>query len=154
MLFLVFVAIGVLSLILGAVFKNKIALIGSAVFLVLSLVIPILLYTSNMGTIAELQAFYDASSTNFQISRDDTASYLSQDMIVNNAALIPITGSIEKIGLDVTVADRVLEYRNAVNDYNTSFSRYKIYSKSTLYGIVYPSIPDNMRVLIINPVGK
>lgn len=154
MVYIVFIVIGIVSLAIGAFLRNKIALLGSLIFLIASIIVPVIAYTGNMGTIAELQAFYEASSTNFQISRDDTASYLSEDKIVSNTSLIPITGSIEKIGLGVSVANRVTEYRNAVNEYNTAFSRYKMYSKSMLYSIVYPEVPGDMRVLIINPVTK
>jgi hypothetical protein len=153
MLFIIFIAIGFLSAVAALIFKNKLAVVASLIFMVIAIVIPVGIYASNIGTIADMEAFYNASATNFQITRDDTASYLSEDMIVSNVALIPITGSIEKMGMGQSVANRVLEYRNACNDYNSAFARYKAYKNSWLFGIAYPSIPDEMRLLIINPVS-
>lgn len=151
MVFLVFAIIAFLSLVIGAILKNKIALIASAIVLVLTIVIPVGIYSSNLGTLADLEAFYSASSSNFQISRDDTASYLSPDQITNNA-LINISGSIEKMGIGAATANREQDYRNAVNIYNSSYLRFKTYSGNILYGIVYPKPPTEMRLLIINPV--
>ena len=151
MVFLVFAIIAFLSLVIGAILKNKIALIASAIVLALTIVIPVGIYSSNLGTLADLEAFYSASSSNFQISRDDTASYLSPDQITNNA-LINISGSIEKMGIGAATANREQDYRNAVNIYNSSYLRFKTYSGNILYGIVYPKPPTEMRLLIINPV--
>src|SRR4030042_3909437 len=152
MIFLIFSVIGVISAIAALVFKNKLAVVGSLVFLVISIIIPVGIYSSNIGKIADLEAFYMASSTNFQISRDDTASYLSEDKITSNITLIPITGSIERMGVGQSTADRVLEYRNAVNAYNSAFAKYRAYKRNMLYGIAYPEVPTEMRLLIINPV--
>jgi hypothetical protein len=151
MVFLVFAIIAFLSLVIGAILKNKIALIASAIVLVLTIVIPVGIYSSNLGTLADLEPFYSASSSNFQISRDDTASYLSPDEMTNNA-LINISGSIEKMGIGAATANREQDYRNAVNIYNSSYLRFKTYSSNILYGIVYPKPPTEMRLLIINPV--
>jgi hypothetical protein len=152
MLFAIFIGIGFISAITAIIFKNKVAIIGSLAFIVISVIIPVCIYASNIGTIANMEAFYSASATNFQISRDDTASYLSMDKMLSNTALIPITGSIEKMGVGQSVADRILEYRNAINDYNSAFAQYRAYKRSLLFGIAYPSIPEQMRLLIVNPV--
>jgi hypothetical protein len=154
MLFLIFLVIGLISVVAALIFKNKAAIIGSLAFMVLVVIIPVGIYSSNIGKIADLEAFYNASATNFQISRDDTASYLSEDKIQSNVTLIPITGSIEKMGVGQSVANRVLEYRNSVNDYNSAFAKYKAYKGSLLYGIAYPSVPSEMRLLVINPVSN
>jgi len=152
MIFLVMLVIFLLSAVAGLIFKNKLAIIASLVCLVISLLIPVGIYTSNIGKIADLEAFYLASVTNFELARDDTASYLSEDRIESNITLIPITGSIEKMGVGQSVANRVLEYRNSVNAYNSAFAKYRAYKKNMLYGIAYPNVPEEMRLLIINPV--
>lgn len=156
MVFGMFALIGLLSLVASIIYRNrnKAAILGSIAFLLLTVIIPIGIYTANIGTIAELEAFYLASATNFEYARDDTASYLSEETIAANTALIPITGSIEKIGVGQSVAERIREYRNSVNSYNSAFARYKAYKNNLLYGIAYPEIPDYMRLLIINPVEK
>lgn len=153
MLFVIFMVVGFISAIAALIFKNKLAIVASLAFTIIAIVIPVGIYASNIGTIADMEAFYNASATNFQLTRDDTASYLSEDMIASNTALIPITGSIEKMGVGQSVANRVLEYRNACNDYNSAFARYKAYKESFLFGIAYPNIPDEMRLLIINSVS-
>ncbi len=152
MVFLIFLVLGILSAIAAMIFKNKLAIVASLVFVVITIIIPVGIYSSNIGKIADLEAFYNASATNFQISRDDTASYLSEDKIQSNITLIPITGSIERMGVGQSAANRVLEYRNSVNAYNTAFAKYRAYKRSMLYGIAYPEVPSEMRLLIINPV--
>lgn len=154
MVFLFFIGAAFISLIVSLIVKNKWAGVASAVVLLISIAIPFGIYSGNIGTIANLEAFYNASATNFQISRDDTASYLSEDKIQSNITLIPITGSIERLGLGANVAARVTEYRNAVNDYNTAYAQYRAYKNSILYGIIYPNIPTQMRFLVINPVSN
>ena len=154
MLFIIFIALGFASLVAALIFKNKLAIIGSIAFILLSIVIPVGIYSSNIGTIADLEAFFTASSTNFQVSRDDTASYLSEEKIESDITLIPITGSIERLGVGQSTADRVLEYRNAVNSYNTAFAKYRAYKNSALFGIAYPEVPSHMRLLVINPVDN
>jgi hypothetical protein len=150
MVFIVFLVLGLISVIAALVFKNKVAMLGSLAFLVLSVVIPTVIYSTNIGTIADLQAFYTTSAENFQIARDDTASYLSEDKVRENIALIPIYGSIERMGMGQSTADRVLEYRNAVNAYNSSFARYKAYKDNILYGMAYPGYSTQMRLLVMN----
>jgi len=152
MLFGILAAIGLLSAVAALVLKNWVVFTASLVFLLLVVIIPVGIYTSNIGTIAELEAFYVASAENFQIARDDTASYLSEEVILESSHLIPITGSIEKMGVGQSVADRVQEYRDSVNAYNSAIARYKAYKDSLLYGIAYPSVPDHMRLLIIESV--
>ena len=152
MIFLAFLVISVISAIAAIALKNKLAILASLICAVISLVIPAGIYTSNIGKIADLEAFYIASATNFEISRDDTASYLSENKIQSNVTLIPITGSIERMGVGQSIANRVLEYRNSVNAYNSAFAKYRAYKKNVLYGIAYPSIPEEMRLIIINPV--
>jgi hypothetical protein len=121
--------------------------------LIISVIIPITTYTTSIGTVAELEAFYNASSSNFEISRDDTASYLSEEKIQKSeGSLIPIYGSIERIGMGASAANRILEYRNTVNLYNTSFARYKAYSSNILFSIAYVPVPQGLKVLVINPV--
>jgi hypothetical protein len=119
--------------------------------LVISVIIPVTTYTTSIGTVAELEAFYNASSTNFEISRDDTASYLSEEKI-QGSSLVPIYGSIERMGMGASAANRILEYRNTVNLYNTSFARYKAYSSNILFSIAYVPVPAQLKVLVINPV--
>jgi hypothetical protein len=152
MVFALFLGICFISFVVSLIMKNKIAMVASGVVLLITIVIPIGIYSSNIGTIADLEAFYNASSANFEISRDDTASYLSEDKITSNITLIPIYGSIERMGIGQNVANRVLEYRNAVNAYNSSFARVKAYKNNLLYGVAYPDIPREMKLLIINPV--
>ncbi len=152
MIFGIFILIGLISVICAIVFKNKLAIIGSLAFIILSVIIPVGIYSSNIGKIADLQAFYNASATNFQIARDDTASYLSEEKIQSDITLIPIYGSIERTNVGANAATRILEYRNSVNAYNTAFAKYKAYKNSFLYGIAYPEIPSEMKLLIINPV--
>ena len=123
------------------------------VVLIISVIIPVTTYTTSIGTVAELEAFYNASSTNFEISRDDTASYLSEEKIEKaDGSLIPIYGSIERMGMGASAANRILEYRNTVNLYNTSFARYKAYSTNFLFSIAYVPVPIQLKVLVINPV--
>ena len=151
MVFIIFVALAFISLIVSLIMKNKAVAAASGVVLLITITIPVGVYMGNIGKMADLEAFYSASATNFQISRDDTASYLSEDKI-SAGTLIAITGSIERMGIGAATANRVLDYRNAVNIYNSSYLRFKAYSNNILVGIAYPKPPSEMRLLIINPV--
>lgn len=151
---MIYIIFPVLFLIIGiiALLKKSMLVAGGALpALIISLVIPITTYTTSIGTVAELEAFYNASATNFEISRDDTASYLSEGKI-QGSTLIPIYGSIERMGMGQSAADRILEYRNTINLYNQSFARYKAYSTNILFQIAYFPVPTTLKVLIINQV--
>lgn len=152
MVFIVLAGIFLLSAIAAMIFRNKLAIIASLICLVISFLIPVGIYSTNIGKVADLESFYLASSTNFELTRNDTASYLSEDKIESNVTLIPITGSIERMGIGQSVANRVLEYRNSVNAYNTAFAKYRAYKRNILFGLAYPTVPEEMRLLIINPV--
>ncbi len=154
MLFGIFLGLAFISLVVALFLKNKVVMVASAVAILLTIIIPVVMYSSSIGTIADLEAFYNASSTNFQLSRDDTASYLSEEKVASSSALIPIYGSLERMGVGQSAASRVLEYRNAVNEYNSAFARYKAYRQSLLFGIAYPDIPQQMRFLVVNPVNN
>ena len=142
-----FIIIGVIALIK----KSMLVSGGALLALIISIIIPVTTYTTSIGTVAELEAFYNASSTNFEISRDDTASYLSEDKI-QGSSLVPIYGSIERMGMGQSASDRILEYRNTVNLYNQSFARYRAYSTNILFQIAYVPVPSALKVLVINPV--
>ena len=151
MIYLVFPVLFIIIGIIALIKKSMLVAGGSLLALIISVIIPVTTYTTSIGTVAELEAFYNASSTNFEISRDDTASYLSEDKI-QGSSLVPIYGSIERMGMGQSASDRILEYRNTVNLYNQSFARYKAYSTNILFQIAYVPVPSALKVLVINPV--
>jgi len=151
MIYLIFPVLFLLIGVIGLFKKSMLVAGGALLALIISIVIPVTTYTTSIGTVAELEVFYNASATNFEISRDDTASYLSEDKI-QGSTLIPIYGSIERMGMGQSAADRILEYRNTINLYNQSFARYKAYSSNILFSIAYVPVPTGLKVLVINPV--
>jgi len=151
MIYLVFPVLFIIIGIIALIKKSMLVSGGALLALIISIIIPVTTYTTSIGTVAELEAFYNASSTNFEISRDDTASYLSEDKI-QGSSLVPIYGSIERMGMGQSASDRILEYRNTVNLYNQSFARYRAYSTNILFQIAYVPVPSALKVLVINPV--
>ncbi len=99
----------------------------------------------NSADFAELDVFYQVNSRNYEIAIDETASYLSEQEF----AQALVEGSLEKIELAGYVSERISEWRDAVNAYNTHIAKMKYYDSNILLGSLYPDAVRNAKLLII-----
>ena len=109
--------------------------------LLVSLIEPV----QHGACLARLKAFYEVNNANYGYAVDETASYLSQEDFEQQI----ISGSLEKMGLAGSISERIMEWRDQVNDYNISYASYEFYSNHLLFSPLYPDIPDDMKQLII-----
>ena len=103
---------------------------------------------TNYNGLAKWEAFYEANTKNYEITVDRTASYLSEQTFVEGA-LIPIEGSIEKIKQAGYVSERIIEWRDAVNDYNLTIASMEYFDSNLIFGSMLPDRVQDMKLLII-----
>jgi hypothetical protein len=115
-------------------------------FLVLSILILSIYTIDNYNGLAKWKAFYETNNTNYAITIDKTASYLSSDKFVSGAL---VEGSIEKVQLGPAISDRIKEWRDAVNDYNTTIASLKFFDSNIWTGVMVPDEVQNMKLLVI-----
>jgi hypothetical protein len=119
----------------------------SGTMLVIGLLIGLPIQTfKNGATVAEMQTFLESNTKNYQYSIDETASYLSSDTFKDN---VLVEGSIEKLQQAGYVSERIKEWRDSVNDYNTKLASMKYYNSNIFLGVLYPNAVDDMKMLII-----
>lgn len=95
--------------------------------------------------VARLTAFYDANYRNYGVAVDKTAAYLSEGE--SGGALV--AGSLEKLELAGFISERMKEWRDAVNEYNQQVAVYRYYSTHLVVGVLYPDLPDYVKMLVI-----
>ena len=123
---------------------NPLPGISLVVVLLLLIILPCVAI-SYSASYAKLEVFYQANSRNYEIAVDETASYLSEKDFTQ--ALID--GSIEKIELAGYVSERISEWRDAVNGYNTQIANMKYYDSNIFLGALYPDAVRDAKLLII-----
>jgi len=101
---------------------------------------------ANSNGLAKWQAFYTANTQNYEIAVDETASYLSQDEFAKNTL---IDGSIERFSQAGFVSERIKEWRDAVNEYNTTIASMQYFNRNVFTGVLVPNEVEDMRLLII-----
>jgi len=152
-LFLAFVVWGVIQKIRNREGRSR---EGEEAAIILGLIFTLVfsiwlgLWTMQNGAgLMKWQAFYEANSINYAITVDETASYLSAEKYIDYEALIPIEGSLEKIRLASVVSDRIVEWRDSVNEYNRTIASMKYFNRIILTGIMVPDGVEDMKLLII-----
>ena len=100
---------------------------------------------SNANTLAKLEVFYEVNSQNYEVAIDNTASYLSQEQFTGSM----VDGSVEKWQQAGYVSERIKEWRNAVNDYNTQIASFKYYDSNLFTSNVVPNRVQDFKFLII-----
>jgi hypothetical protein len=115
-------------------------------FAVLFTLILSLWTLNNYNGQAQWEAFYEANSANYAVAVDKTASYLSSEKFVSGAL---VEGSIEKFQLGPVVSDRIKEWRDALNEYNTTIASMKFFDSNIWTGVMVPDEVQNMKLLVI-----
>jgi len=119
-------------------------IIGGLLSLVLLIMLPCTIL-DNGSTVAEMKIFRDTNTNNYQYSIDETASYLSEDTFTNSL----VNGSIEKMQQAGYVSERIKEWRDSVNAYNTKLASLKYYDSNIFMGVLYPNEVQDMKFLVI-----
>jgi len=118
--------------------------IGLTLGLSLLLILPSCGLRNGAG-LAEWQAFHYANSRNYKITVDETASYLSQEQFTAKL----VEGSIEKLKQAGYVSERIKEWRDSVNEYNTTIASMQYFNRNVFTGVLVPNEVEDMRLLII-----
>lgn len=106
--------------------------------------IPILTLT-NAGGLAKWQVFYSTNVKNYEVVVDETVSYLSADKFKD----VLVEGSIEKFQLATAVSERIKEWRDAVNEYNSTIASMKYFDSNPFTGVLVPDAVQDMKLLVI-----
>jgi len=114
-------------------------------FTIILLALVIWIPIANGSGLAKRQAFYEANALNYEITVDETAAYLSQEDFVDKL----VSGSIEKIEQAGYVSERIKEWRDAVNGYNTAIASMKYYDRNIFTGLLVPNEVQDMKLLVI-----
>ncbi len=123
------------------------ALVGVGIIItIITFVTLFATYTSNQGSLARLEAFYQANSINYEVTVDSMASYLSLEEFTST---IFIEGSVEKLRHADNVALAVQEWRDSVNTYNEDLATMKRMDKTAFLGIYYPTPYEDLKLLKI-----
>ena len=101
---------------------------------------------SNQGKLQELSAFYNANAHNYEVAASKTCLILSETEFI--MALIPVEGSIEKLGVGEAVAARVYEWRDKVTKYNVELARFQYFHNHPVVGYYYPE-PVGLKLITI-----
>ena len=118
--------------------------IATAIFFVVTFGMTI----ANHADLAKREAFYEANTSNYEITVDRMESHLSEQQFIENA-LIPIEGSIEKFEQTKYVNDRLREWRDATNEYNRVIKQMKYFDSTPMFGAMYPDEVQDMKLIII-----
>jgi len=105
-------------------------------------------YISSTAEIARLGVFKDYNVRNYAVVVSKTEAILSAEEF--DAVLIE--GSIEKTRVGIELTARLIEWREAVNEYNNRVATLKASRSSWVLGgvLVIPPVPDNLVSLIIS----
>ena len=118
--------------------------IGGAFFVVF-LLVCIIEPISNGANAARYTNFYDNNSQNYAIAVEETTTLLSIEEFENQL----IAGSVEKWEQAGYVSERIMEWRDNVNKFNSDIAVYRYYSDHPLIGILFPKLPNNVHSLRI-----
>lgn len=103
---------------------------------------------ANAGRLQEMRAFYQVNADMYAVTITETKAILSEQRLLI-AALIPVEGSIEKLGIGDNAAKRILEWRQAIVRYNIDLEKFRYFDANIWTGVYYPAVPDDLKLLHI-----
>lgn len=135
----------------GEAIDNKFHwLIGFGVtFSIISLIALAIFGIATISLVADavdLEAFYKGNASIYQTAAVDTKTLLSETQ-QSDVATILIQGSIEKVGVGMTTADRIRELREETTKYNNKLAFYRLIKQNIWLSILYPDIPPDLRYI-------
>lgn len=110
------------------------------------LIVLLIATAANSAGFVALNTFYQANSQNYEVAIDETASYLSEEGFKQ----VLVEGSIEKLALAGYVSERLREWRDAVNTYNTGIAKMKYWNSNIFLGVLYPNEVMSAKLLIMD----
>ncbi len=153
MIWLLFI-LGIGLIILGVILcKNNDDSMGGVFAVCFGVVISITLLVAlpietmtNGSDVAEMKTFLESNTQNYQYSVSETASYLSIDTFKEG---VLVEGSIEKLQQAGYVSERIKEWRDSVNEYNTKLASLRYYDSNIFTGVLVPNEVQDMKFLVI-----
>ena len=123
-------------------------IVFGATFLLFLVPTVLATYVNNGASLARWQTFYDTNVANYAITVDKTAVYLSTSDFENKM----VAGSVEKLQQAGYVSERIKEWRDSINEYNSTIASMRYLRSSWLLGgiFVIPPIPSGLIPLRIN----
>lgn len=112
------------------------------------LITSIALPLAHAGDAQGMTAFYHSNQQNYEATEDATYLILSEQQRIA-AAFIPIEGSIERMDVGSTLAQRIVERRQAVNSYNVKLTKYRYFSTNAWTSWYYPRLPQDLKLITI-----
>jgi len=103
---------------------------------------------SNATSVKKLEAFYDASITNYRVTAEKTVAFLSADDIQFDSGSL-VNGSIEKFKVTDIASQRLAEYRDEVNKFNNDLASYRVLDKNLWVGSIYPTPREDLKYIAI-----
>lgn len=86
----------------------------SGLILIIIIIVALVAYAANATRVSELKAFRDVNVQNYSVVVAETRAILSSEEFIDKM----VEGSLEKTGTGQSIADRIKEWRDAVNQYN------------------------------------
>lgn len=123
-------------------------------FFILLLPLSLFLFSiqvSNGMGIARWEAFYDSNVANYAITVERTKTLLSAKEFEGKL----IAGDIERMQQAGFVSERLKEWRDSVNEYNSTLKSMRwVRSYFWLGPVVMPRIPDRLQPLVITKASE
>ena len=107
--------------------------------------IVLLIHLTNYSGVEQWEAFYNNNTQNYQIAIDKTSSYLSSDLFKD----VLVQGSVEKLQQAGYVSERIKEFRDSANTYNTTLASLKYFNNNPIFGVLVPDKVEDMKFLVI-----
>jgi len=148
MLIIILVTLFIGILVAGILQGNEFLLAFGLTFTVMLGVVSVYVPYLWVSRIASMEAFQQ-NVVNYEYAVEETSEILTISGAGNTQAIIPIEGSIEKITVGELTADRIVEYRNVVNEYNETLSLNRNWDYNFWVGILVPSAPESLQFITI-----
>lgn len=128
--------------------EKAVGIVFSAFFAIIWIIIAMV----SQGESYQLKATYYNLTGQYQYAITDTQILLTPSVSVNadnSTVLIPIQGSIEKIGVGSQVANQITDLRNEVSKYNNSLITLREWKTNFWLGILYPEVDSSLKPMAI-----
>ena len=126
-----------------------VAILSGIGLLLTSVLMLSICYVMYVGSNARLSAFYEASKSNYVYAIDETDSVLTISQESLKDTLIAVEGSVEKLQVGDAVTQRIAEYRDAVNQYNSDLAYVRAMDSNFLVGVMYATPDENLKLIAI-----
>lgn len=134
---LLFLLVGVLLLVKDHEEAGAFCTILGVIWVVLMIVVIPIDYFSRVGTMAKMEAFYDANASNYAVASRWIVIYLHTDEF------------IEQQDRADYINQAIRDYRDMVVWFNQKLTVYRALDKNLWIGAFYPTLREDLRLLIM-----